>query len=495
MAGEIISTNQTTTYSGDTTDTIYLSRWTSILATTGDGISNRTASDDQITVFVAGEVAALGNGNTAVELWGTATADDYTTNGYNSINIQTTGIVTGNWFGVSVAGLRNSVSNDGAIYAVGAGIYSLGGDSNFVNTGTISSDSNAVRLVGSWSGNILGTMNYVENSGTLSAKGTAVTGWDASITLVNTGLITSSGSGLGITIYGGVSYLDVVNYGTITSGTNSTLGSISAFDNADAVKNFGALIGDVWLQGGTDVFKNAGTLVGDANLGDGNDLYKGSGDGSVSGTINGGAGDDTLKGGNLSDDMNGGAGVDLLMGRGGDDTLTDTIGNDIFWGGAGNDTMNAGAGANKMYGGRGDDTINAGSGSDTVKGGNGNDTITGGNGKDILYGNDGNDVINGGGKADTIYGGGGNDTLTGSSGADIFVFTQRAGDDVITDFTNNSDKIDLTAFGLSSAAGIITASTSVTGGVVIDLDMIGGSGSIFLAGFNGAFLDGSDFIV
>ncbi|NOX74601.1 MAG: calcium-binding protein, partial [Alphaproteobacteria bacterium] len=156
--------------------------------------------------------------------------------------------------------------------------------------------------------------------------------------------------------------------------------------------------------------------------------------------------------------------------------------------------MTAGAGANKMYGGTGNDTIVAGSGSDTVHGGNGNDTITGGNGKDKLYGDDGNDVINGGGKSDTIYGGGGNDTLTGSSGADTFVFTQRAGDDVITDFTNGSDKIDLSGFGVAYSA-ISAATSAVTGGVLIDLDLVGGSGSIFLESFVLGNLDVSDFIL
>lgn len=105
---------------------------------------------------------------------GTDTAGNNTTNGYNSINIQETGIVTENWFGVSVAGLRSSVFNDGAIYAVGEGIYSLGGDSTFVNTGSISSGTNAIRLEGSWLGNILGTMNYVENSGALMTPSTLV---------------------------------------------------------------------------------------------------------------------------------------------------------------------------------------------------------------------------------------------------------------------------------------------------------------------------------
>jgi hypothetical protein len=66
---------------------------------------------------------------------------------------------------------------------------------------------------------------------------------------------------------------------------------------------------------------------------------------------------------------------------------------------------------------------------------------------------------------------------------------------VITDFTTNSDKMDLRGFGISSAAAIVSAASTVAGGVLIDLDLLGGSGSIFLAVFNAADLDATDFIL
>ena len=47
--------------------------------------------------------------------------------------------------------------------------------------------------------------------------------------------------------------------------------------------------------------------------------------------------------------------------------------------------------------------------------------------------------------ADTIEGGAGGDTLTGGAGADTFVFKSGDGNDKITDFTNGTDTIDLSA--------------------------------------------------
>ena len=42
-----------------------------------------------------------------------------------------------------------------------------------------------------------------------------------------------------------------------------------------------------------------------------------------------------------------------------------------------------------------------------------------------------------------------NDTLTGGTGIDIFEFGSDNGDDVVTDFTNGEELIDLSAFRLS----------------------------------------------
>lgn len=80
----------------------------------------------------------------------------------------------------------------------------------------------------------------------------------------------------------------------------------------------------------------------------------------------------------------------------------------------------------------------------------GADRLTGDAKDNVLDGKGGNDTIDGGAGNDTIIGGMGYDILTGGAGKDSFVFRSAAeiGDrpgarDVITDFTQGQDKIDL----------------------------------------------------
>ncbi len=91
-----------------------------------------------------------------------------------------------------------------------------------------------------------------------------------------------------------------------------------------------------------------------------------------------------------------------------------------------------------------------------INGGGGNDTLTGGVSSDFLVGGGGNDMLNGGGGNDRFIGGGGNDTMTGGTGADTFIFTGAPGTDTITDFVSGTDKIDFSAYGITSANVTIT---------------------------------------
>ncbi|MBS3650704.1 M10 family metallopeptidase C-terminal domain-containing protein [Pseudaminobacter sp. 19-2017] len=89
------------------------------------------------------------------------------------------------------------------------------------------------------------------------------------------------------------------------------------------------------------------------------------------------------------------------------------------------------------------DEIYAYGGNDKVYGYGGNDWIDGGAGNDILYGGAGNDDLIGGTGINTLYGG---------AGADWFRMSARSSalsDDYIADFTLDSDKIDLRAWGVS----------------------------------------------
>jgi len=121
-----------------------------------------------------------------------------------------------------------------------------------------------------------------------------------------------------------------------------------------------------------------------------------------------------------------------IMGTQTGQTLNGTAGNDLIDGLAGDDIINGGDGNDIIYGGAGNDTLSGGAGNDRLDGGVGNDTLDGGDGDDVLIG------------------GAGNDTMTGGLGADVFKWSLAdagtAGapaQDVITDFGNGEDRLDL----------------------------------------------------
>ncbi|MDP1708665.1 MAG: VCBS domain-containing protein [Gammaproteobacteria bacterium] len=140
-----------------------------------------------------------------------------------------------------------------------------------------------------------------------------------------------------------------------------------------------------------------------------------------------------------------------------------TGGDDIKVGGAGNDTINGGNGNDALYGAGGNDTLNGNNDHDTLYGQAGDDVISGGGGNDTIYGGSGNDIINGGDGNDIIYGGYGADTLTGGAGDDTFVFLSALDTgDVITDFNlSGNDTLDFSAIaGITGSSA--TLSTTVT---------------------------------
>ena len=86
----------------------------------------------------------------------------------------------------------------------------------------------------------------------------------------------------------------------------------------------------------------------------------------------------------------------------------------------GDDSLDGGADDDQLFGGDGNDTIQGGTGNDYLYGEAGNDNLQGGDGVDLISGGLGNDTISGGIGADMISGGAGNDTLTGGAGVDTF---------------------------------------------------------------------------
>lgn len=158
----------------------------------------------------------------------------------------------------------------------------------------------------------------------------------------------------------------------------------------------------------------------------GNDVIDGRGLATAM-TLSGGAGNDTLYGGNGQTTFWAGDGDDVMLG-----------GNalDQFVGGAGNDVMTGGRGADRLDGGDGDDILNVDNADTLISGGNGYDIVyadatttagfrfaIGSSGVEKVYGNTGADVIDASGAASSgedfrqIYTGAGNDRVIAGSGS------------------------------------------------------------------------------
>jgi len=117
---------------------------------------------------------------------------------------------------------------------------------------------------------------------------------------------------------------------------------------------------------------------------------------------------------------------------------------------------------------------------------------------DVKYGGrgrggSGDDSLQGDGGRDTIDGGRGNDTLAGGRSNDVFVFKRAAGDDLVTDFEDGVDLIDISAFGFNSFSQISAAVSNSGGDTVIDWSLIGGEGQLIIVGAAGT-INGVDFI-
>ena len=217
------------------------------------------------------------------------------------------------------------------------------------------------------------------------------------------------------------------------------------------------------------------------------------------------------------DDLVGDGGGNRLKGGGGDDRLHGGGGDDWLHGGAGDDRLTGGVGDDRLVGGRDDDRLLGGAGADTLIGGAGEDVVdyraspsgvtidlaagvaSGGHaegdriaGVEHVIGSEHDDHITGDAGANRLAGGGGNDRLTGGAGRDRFIFGSGNGEDIIHDFADGEDQIDLTGVGLAGYSELVMRSGET--GVVIDLSGHGG-GTILLEGASMAAMDETDFLV
>ncbi len=223
--------------------------------------------------------------------------------------------------------------------------------------------------------------------------------------------------------------------------------------------------------------------------------------------IDGAGGNDLLTGGEGDDFIRGGNGFDRIFGGKDQDTLFGDAGNDTIDGGEGADALDGGAGRDSLLGGDGDDTAAGGNGVDTIDGGLGDDTIYGdvigianaiGHGADQLFGGEGTDSIFGGGGADFIEGGSGQDFLTGDAGNDVFRFVSNWDFDVVRDFQDGFDKLNLSGQGISFADLRFEMTDADSDGSTDDLLIkidTGSFGEIALLNTDIALMGVTDFIL
>jgi Ca2+-binding RTX toxin-like protein len=139
-------------------------------------------------------------------------------------------------------------------------------------------------------------------------------------------------------------------------------------------------------------------------------------------------------------------------------------------------------------GGAGRDLVVGSAAANTQKGGAGSDDLYGLAGADKQDGGDGNDYMNGGADADIQKGGKGND---------IFIYKGASGKDVVTDFENGKDRIDLSDYDVTFAQ--VKAQTKASGkDVVIDIGAADGGpagvNTITLQNMQVNKVDDSDFL-
>jgi serralysin len=267
-------------------------------------------------------------------------------------------------------------------------------------------------------------------------------------------------------------WFDTTNIGITVPGIYKSTGTPKTFTGTEKDDFFN-------LVGGPNIVNALG----------GNDTIHGAS------TVDGGAGNDYIRGTGATDVLNGGIGDDVILSNGGLDTIH---------GGSGNDRIYSGGGEQKIFGDAGFDIVDYASSQAGVEINLALTTRQEGWTYNYAYGDilSGIEGISGTGWGDTLIGDSGNnlligrggaDTLTGGAGADVFKYnhpTSSGGDigistinrDIITDFANGVDKIDLSDFAGTFAfrgTGAFTGTAhevnyaKVAGNTMIGLDIDG----------------------
>ena len=353
---------------------------------------------------------------------------------------------------------RNFVIRGEVFSALGAGIH-VGGNGH-VGAGILEIEKSG-KVSGKTGVNIAADGEIVRNAGVIGGDiGVDLSG-DA-FRLANTGQVNGTTTGIDVFFSGGAirndgfiggknaistligtgDSLKIVNTGTIDGGEYGI--SLSNLDGSRSViVNHGTITGDFWaiqanFTSSVDIIRNRGEISTQSWLGNGDDIYDGRGGHAA--YVDGGKDNDLY----IIDDP-------LILLNEQTNSGIDTVRSSVTW----------------TLGANFENLVLTGKDSITGKGSDQANRITGNDGHNTLYGF---------GASDIIDGGKGNDTLYGGAAADTFVFINAGGQDLIADFQDSLDIIDITAIkGINDFAQILESMTQVGADVVIDF---GARGSI-----------------
>ena len=415
------------------------------------------------------------------------------------VQITNEGWIRGHDDGIEIANIyRVVLNNSGLIQTTDISdyaFYSTGYTTSIINSGVMSAVEGGYAIVSGRSLNsIAGGRNDIHNTGEI------IGGWSGGAIYSNQRTDTIRNEGV---IQGSIQ-IDVQE--TEQQGFN------------DQIINSGSIDGNIFAGGGQDKIFNTGVITGQVFLGVGNGQFLGS-TGIVNGSISGGPGDNRIESGIGNDLIEGGDGRDMLFGGAGIDTafysnsvagVRVNLAANRGWGGqARGDWLFE---IENLIGSRQDDTLlgdelanklEGGSGSDTLNGQSGNDRLFGGADEDTLIGGDGHDIFNGGMGRDILWGGEGEDIFEFLDVSESGIGSSR---DVIKDFEQDIDLIDLAAMGATSfsAGGFTNTAGEVTykligGGTktVVEYDHDGdGAADFQILMTNGGFtMTADDFIL
>lgn len=462
------------------------------IVSTGNRTSITNESTAQITSIAGRAIVTSGNGDKIVSDSKISADQDVIVATGDNVKITNGGassLSSSNGRGIVSKGDGATITNNASIGTRLDGIFSSGDNAVIDNTATVSSwggvalrstgdgatITNSTNLIGKTIGIVsAGDRASITNHGDISADRIGI-----SIAGDNAVLVTSSHvtAGRALSISGNGASVTIENEITGTSKTAATI-EITAGGHT-RITNHGAVStqsGTVITAGkGSETVVNTGSLYGVVDLGAGDDVFR-SLKGNVSGAVNAGKGNDVvLNKGLLEYDVNLGAGDDVF-------------------------TSLKGEVRGKLYGGSGNDTYNIAISVDIREKANGGiDTVQskftytlGANIENLTLTGKGTMDATGNNLDNRIEGNAGNNHLIGLGGKDVFVFATGSRQDIITDFTDRKDHVDLSGYdGITSFADLAGKISQSGQDVVITLD---GHDRLTLEHVHKSELSAADFI-